>query len=202
MSDPIRPTPSRPLGHAARGTQPLEPRPDSPASAPQRAVSVQDARVGNASGNPLEAFVRQTDPLADLKERATLLLAQLPPHDRAIAERRFERLFSDIAPQGSLEEFRAELTERLKKFQEFVESRKAEHQYARAVLDAEWTIFLKALERYIESLKVAEKVETMIQQLRDAEQSGRADQAEQRMLASRGQGPENDFSLLSAHLSK
>jgi hypothetical protein len=188
------PQPSRPL----RGTQPL-PLPTEAVALPLASHAQDQSQGLTGSQRLLAAAHAPSAPSRDeLLRELEGLLETMPPHERQAIRQLFERTIQDL-PQ-SLADFRDELQSRMKKFLEFVESRKAEHTFTRAAVEQSWLLFYQSLDRYLEYLKILQKVEETIVEQRQMETRSLGKLAERLLASSATQAPEHRVSLLSAKL--
>lgn len=200
-----------------RGTQPLQ----NPAAA-------QDAsRLANRSprGSEIEAqiqalrdqtavlngsarvaaYAQRTEAIADLKFQAEMLMIQMDPIDRIVAQNMLDSMMGQLENgpvNETLDQFRDRLKGMLAKFQEMVEAKQQTQRAVRADLDAQWRIFYESLERYLNNLKNMEKLETSFQDQRDRETKSQAKFTERLLSAAAALAPEQRFSLLTARLTQ
>lgn len=219
MTDSLPVKPPHPMSLPSRGTQPLagtfgggSARDAKPATTP--AVH-RDAKAFALGDGAIEAFSGRTGSLADLRVQAEALLGELDPMERAFAERIFQDLLDPPAPiRENADKLGDHLKTKLHRLKHHVESKalekamqqvrakEIEREYIRIQQEIAWYLFLESLERYIESIEANKKVESKVSENRIHAKQSHNEHDERLMVASHGQGPENRFSLLSAHLNQ
>lgn len=206
MSDAIGKPSGRPLTGPLRmnqaGAQPEATQPDATRRTLPNGMQV-DRKEGLGGLALMQNYVVLPDPILELKREAGTLLVGLTPLHQGEANRMLNTILDQAPKAGeSLEAFRSRLKSMMEKFQQFVESKKAETEVRTMSVDTSWYIFYQSLERYLNNLQDLTKIEGQVLDRKLQDQRSTSKQAERQIDASAAQAPEQRLSLLSAKLSQ